>query len=118
MLAVALPYVDGRLALMAKDHAAAAKSLREAAAAEAKLSYDEPPQWYLASNLWLGQALLASGDAAGAEAAFRADLEHDVEHGRSLQGLALALRAQNRKRECGGGSRSGCRSLARAPTSG
>ena len=116
VLAVALPYVDGRLALMAKDHAAAAKSLREAAAAEAKLSYDEPPQWYLASNLWLGQALLASGDAAGAEAAFRADLKHNVEHGRSLQGLALALRAQNRKRDAEA-VRSGLPKPGAAPTS-
>jgi hypothetical protein len=97
VLAVAQPYVDGRLALMAKDYATAAKSLRAAAAAEAKLSYDEPPEWYLASNLWLGHALLASGDAKAAEAAYRADLKHNVEHGRSLKGLSLALRAQNRK---------------------
>jgi tetratricopeptide (TPR) repeat protein len=96
MMAVALPYLDGRLALMAGDAAGAAGKLRQAAAAEDRLAYNEPPDWYLASNWVLGTALLKLGDAAGAEAAFRADLRHNVEHGRSLAGLAVALRRQGK----------------------
>jgi Flp pilus assembly protein TadD len=43
--------------------------------------------------------LLKAGDAAGAEAAFRADLKHNVAHGRSLAGLAVALRKQGKVAE-------------------
>jgi len=96
VMAVALPYLDGRLALMANDLGAAAGNFRAAAAAEDKLAYDEPPDWYLASNWMLGTTLLKLGDAAGAEAAFRADLRRNVAHGRSLFGLAAALRKQDK----------------------
>jgi tetratricopeptide (TPR) repeat protein len=99
VMAVALPYLDGRLALMAGDVKAAAAGFRQAAAAEEKLAYDEPPDWYLASNWMLGTALLKLGDAAGAEAAFRADLKHNVAHGRSLAGLTVALRKQGKTAE-------------------
>ena len=64
-----------------------------------KLAYDEPPDWYLASNWMLGTALLKLGDAAGAEAAFRSDLKHNIAHGRSLAGLAAALRKQGKTAE-------------------
>ncbi|HTT09642.1 MAG TPA: hypothetical protein VMG60_02035 [Burkholderiaceae bacterium] len=99
IFAVAQPYLDGRLALMSNDAAGAVPLLREAAAAEDTLDYDEPPGWYLGSSYVLGTALLRSGDAAGAEQAFRADLRHNVGSGRSLFGLEAALRAQRRKPE-------------------
>jgi tetratricopeptide (TPR) repeat protein len=99
VMAVALPYLDGRLALMAGDFKTAAANFRQAANAEDKLSYDEPPDWYLASNWMLGTVLLKLGDAAGAEAAFRSDLKHNIRHGRSLAGLAAALRKQNKTAE-------------------
>ena len=97
VLAVARPYLDGRIAMFGGDATTAAARLKEAGAAEDKLAYDEPPNWYLASYLYLGQALLKSGEAAGAEAAFRADLKHNILSGRSLHGLRLALAAQGRK---------------------
>jgi len=99
VMAVALPYLDGRLALMANDLPAAAASFRLAASAEDKLAYDEPPDWYLASNWMLGMTLLKLGDAGSAEAAFRADLRRNIEHGRSLSGLAIALRKQGKTAE-------------------
>jgi len=99
VMAVALPYLDGRLALMANDPGGAATYLRAAAAAEEKLAYNEPPDWYLASNWLLGTTLLELGDTAGAEAAFRADLRRNVAHGRSLFGLAAALRKQGKTAE-------------------
>jgi tetratricopeptide (TPR) repeat protein len=97
ILAVALPYLDGRLAMMRNDLPAAVQALREAAAAEDALNYDEPPGWYLGSYSLLGTALLKSGDATGAEQAFRADLRHNVGSGRSLFGLQAALRTQGKK---------------------
>jgi tetratricopeptide (TPR) repeat protein len=99
VMAVALPYLDGRLALMANDLGKATADFRLAAAAEEKLAYNEPPDWYLASNWMLGKALLKLGNAAGAEAAFRADLRRNVAHGRSLYGLAVALRKQGKLAE-------------------
>ncbi len=99
VMAVARPYLDGRLALMANDLSTAATHFRIAAAAEDKLAYNEPPDWYLASNWMLGTTLLKLGDAAGAEAAFRADLQRNAAHGRSLFGLAAALRKQGKTAE-------------------
>lgn len=99
VLAVTAPYLDGRLALLANDLPRAIGSLRDAAAAEDRLVYDEPPGWYLGSYWMLGTALLKSGDAAGAEQAFRADLKHNVASGRSLFGLKAALAAQGRTSE-------------------
>lgn len=99
VMAVALPYLDGRLALMANDLGNAATNFRLAAAAEEMLAYNEPPDWYLASNWMLGTTLLKLGDTAGAEAAFRADLRRNVAHGRSLFGLAVALRKQGKTAE-------------------
>jgi len=63
------------------------------------LRLPEPPDWYLASNWMLGTALLKLGDAAGAEAAFRSDLKHNIGHGRSLAGLEAALRKQGKTAE-------------------
>jgi tetratricopeptide (TPR) repeat protein len=99
VMAVALPYLDGRLALMANDLSAAAANFRLAVSAEEKLAYDEPPDWYLASGWMLGTTLLKLGDVAGAEAAFRADLRRNIAHGRSLAGLAVALRKQGKASE-------------------
>lgn len=99
ILAVAQPYLDGRLAFMAGDLPGAVQALRDAAAAEEALNYDEPPPWYLASYSMLGTALLKSGDAVAAEQAFRADLRHNVGSGRSLFGLHAALLARGRKRD-------------------
>jgi Flp pilus assembly protein TadD len=84
---------------MANGLGKAAADFRLAAAAEEKLAYNEPPDWYLASNWMLGKTLLKLGDAAGAEAAFRADLRRNVAHGRSLYGLAAALRKQGKAAE-------------------
>ncbi|MBV8603101.1 MAG: hypothetical protein JO224_00295 [Pelomonas sp.] len=99
VLGVARPLLDGRLARMRGDLPAAVAAFREAAAAEDRLAYDEPPNWYLSAHDELGAALLASGDAAGAEAAYRAGLKQLVGSGRSLHGLQAALAAQGRKAE-------------------
>src|SRR5205814_4197426 len=99
VLAVARPYLDGRLALMAGNNAGAVAELRLAAAAEDALAYDEPPAWYLPSREALGAALLRSGDASGAEKAYREDLRRNPESGRALFGLRSALAAQGRSGE-------------------
>ena len=63
------------------------------------LHYDEPPDWYLPPREQLGGVLLATGKAVEAEAAFRADLRQNLNNGRSLFGLAEALKAQGKTNE-------------------
>ncbi len=99
MFAVAVPYLDGRLALIDGNRAGAISHLRQAVAAEDALAYDEPPTWYLPSRQALGAALLAAGDLPAAEQVFRDDLAVNRESGRALFGLRAALAGQGRTRE-------------------
>lgn len=99
LAAVARPYLDGRLALIAGDDMAAIALLRRAVAAEDALTYDEPPAWYLPSRDALGAALLRAGDLPAAEQVFRDELAIHRESGRALHGLQTALARQGRDRE-------------------
>ena len=96
---VARPYLDGRLAMMAGNTAAAITYFRQAVAAEDALNYDEPPGWYLPSRNLLGAALLRAGDLPAAEQIFRDELAIHAESGRALFGLRAALVGQGRDRE-------------------
>jgi hypothetical protein len=96
---VAMPYLDGRLAMMSGNTAAAITYLRQAVAAEDALTYDEPPGWYLPSRNALGAALLHAGDLPAAEQVFRDELAIHAESGRALFGLRAALAGQGRDRE-------------------
>jgi len=99
LMAVARPYLDGRLALMAGNNTAAISSLQRAAAAENALAYDEPPGWYLPSRDLLGTALLRERYYPAAEEVFRVELARHPESGRALYGLSAALLAQGRDKE-------------------
>ena len=79
--------------------APAIEALRQAASVEDRLAYDEPPGWYLPVREALGAAYFRERDYAAAEQAFRDDLERHPSNGRSLYGLALALRAQGKSQE-------------------
>jgi len=96
LVAIARPYLDGRIALMRGNFAEAIRYLRDAVAAEDALAYDEPPAWYLPAREALGTAMLRAGDSSGAEKTFRDDLLHNPESGRSLFGLHAALVATGR----------------------
>jgi tetratricopeptide (TPR) repeat protein len=60
------------------------------------LAYGEPPAWYYPLRESLGAALLRSGDAPGAETAFRDGLRRSPNNGRILYGLLEALKAQHK----------------------
>jgi tetratricopeptide (TPR) repeat protein len=74
-------------------------SLREAAAREDKLRYDEPPDWIQPVRHALGAALLQAGRFAEAETVFREDLAKLPENGWGLYGLSRALQLQKRTAE-------------------
>ena len=96
VLEVAANVLDARIAEAKGDSAAAIASWRKAVEAEDRLAYDEPPGWYYPTRESLGAALLRAGQAAEAEAVFRADLESNPRNGRSLFGLAKSLEAQKK----------------------
>ena len=87
----------GELAAARGDHATAIAALREAAAIEDKIPYDEPPGWHAPTRHTLGAMLLAAGKPAEAEAAYLEELKRNPENGWSLYGLAQSLRAQKRE---------------------
>jgi hypothetical protein len=59
----------------------------------------EPPMLAAGATLALAQTQLALGQAAAAEASFRADLQAQPDSGWALQGLARALQAQGKTAE-------------------
>jgi tetratricopeptide (TPR) repeat protein len=92
VLQVAEHALEGEIALRADDAAGAVRHFREAARLEDELPYMEPPYWYYPIRHSLGEALLAAGDPAGAEQAFRDDLRRFPENGWALKGLERSLR--------------------------
>ncbi len=96
VLAVADAVLTARMAAAAHDDDAALAAWRRAVERQDALPYDEPPAWYYPVRESLGAALCTSGHAAEGEAAFREDLARNPRNGRSLFGLAHALRAQGK----------------------
>ncbi|HTK95161.1 MAG TPA: hypothetical protein VL382_05945, partial [Terriglobales bacterium] len=62
-----------------------------------KVGYSEPPDWYYSVRESLGAALLKSKQYEEAEKVFREDLVANRRNGRSLYGLAMALKGQGRE---------------------
>jgi tetratricopeptide (TPR) repeat protein len=88
--------LSARIAAAKGDKQGAVRLLRDAVAAQDKLLYDEPTDWYYPVRETLGGMLLQTGDAKGAEDVFRKDLELNPRNPRSLFGLHEALTQQNR----------------------
>ena len=89
--------LNGRIAMAKNQKKAAVEFLRKAVEAEDRLSYTEPPDWYIFTRESLGGALLSDGQHQEAERVFRADLERNPRNGRSLFGLVESLNAQGKK---------------------
>lgn len=96
VLAVAIADLTGRIAEAKGDHTGAIAAYTAAVAAEDKLGYNEPPDWLLPERERLGVVRLASGDGAGAEAVFRAELLKHPGNPRALFGVWKSLEAQKR----------------------
>jgi tetratricopeptide (TPR) repeat protein len=95
MLAVMNEVVAAKLDLAKGNTESAIKHWRAAAAAQDKLNYTEPPDWYYPVRESLGAALLARGKAKEAEEVFREDLRRNPRNPRSLFGLKESLAAQH-----------------------
>lgn len=101
VLAIARDVLAGEIALDRGETGAGIARLRAAVAAEDRLVYVEPSDWYVPARHNLGAALLEAGRVAEAEAVYARDLEIYPDNGWSLQGLARSLEAQGRAGEAG-----------------
>ena len=101
IMKIAGDVLGAKIATARKDTAGAIAKLTEAVAVQDSLKYGEPPDWYFPVRESLGATLLMSGDAAGAETVFRADLYRNPRNPRSLLGLVEALKAQGKNYDAG-----------------
>lgn len=104
LLAIAGKVLEGEIAARRGRFDEAIIALRDAAAREDALRYDEPPDWIQPVRHALGAVLLRAGRAVEAEAAYREDLAKWRENGWSLRGLAAALEAQGKSAEAAAAS--------------
>ena len=99
VLSVVRPIVAARIAASEERGADAITLLEQAVAAEDRLSYNEPADWFFPARHLLGAQLLLAGQATRAEEVYREDLQRNPGNGWALQGLAAALTAQGRAHE-------------------
>ena len=99
VLDVAEPIVAGRIAATEGRSDDAIGQLEKAVAAEDRLAYNEPSDWFFPARHLLGAELLLAGRASQAERVYREDLRRNPANGWSLFGLAAALRAEGRSAE-------------------
>ena len=101
IMKIAQNVLGAKIAIAKKDNAGAIAMLRDAVAIQDTLKYGEPPDWFYPVRESLGGTLLMSGDAAGAEKVFRADLDRNPRNPRSLWGLRQSLLQQKREYDAG-----------------
>ena len=88
--------LSARIAYARGNSAAAIDTMRGLVRQLSNIPPEAVPAYYYPVGEWLGWMLLGSGDAAGAEAAFRAGLARTPHNARALYGLMQALSAQGR----------------------
>jgi tetratricopeptide (TPR) repeat protein len=95
-LDLAANILDARIASAHANRERAIEYWKNAVEIQDRLYYGEPPEWFYPVRESLGGALLLNGQAAQAEAVFRADLEQYPRNPRSLFGLLKSLEAQKK----------------------
>jgi tetratricopeptide (TPR) repeat protein len=93
---VAEHVIAGHIARAQGDLVGAERELREAVRLEDTLKYNEPPDWTIPVRESLGAVLLSQKKYAEAEQVYRDDLARNRRNGRSLYGLAQALKGQQK----------------------
>jgi tetratricopeptide (TPR) repeat protein len=95
-LNLAASILDARIATARGENGRAFECWTRAVQLEDGFKYDEPPEWFYPVRESLGAALLAAGKANEAEQVFRDDLLRNPRNPRSLFGLMISLKAQQR----------------------
>jgi tetratricopeptide (TPR) repeat protein len=99
ILQVATPVLAARIAASERHDEQAIALLQQAVAAQDRLAYNEPADWFFPVRHLLGAQLLSAARAPQAESVYREDLARNPANGWALYGLAAALRAQGRAPE-------------------
>ena len=99
VLGVAVPIVQARIAVVERRFDEAEASLRQAVAAEDRLAYNEPKDWFFPARHLLGAQLMQAGKPREAEIVYREDLQRNPANGWALYGLSAALKAQGKSAE-------------------
>ncbi|MEX0942356.1 MAG: hypothetical protein WD002_07405 [Pseudomonadales bacterium] len=99
LLNIAHELLQGEIAYFQTNYDVAITHYESAVVLQDELPYTEPPFWYYPTRQSLGQALMAAGKPAAAEAVYRKDLEDYPHNGWSMFGLARALEAQQKTAE-------------------
>jgi tetratricopeptide (TPR) repeat protein len=99
LLGVAESVLSGWINAGSGNFDQAVTDLQTAVQREDALLYGEPPEWTVPVRQDQGAVLLAAGRHAGAEQAFRQDLDRFPKNGWSLHGLESALRLQGKTEE-------------------
>jgi tetratricopeptide (TPR) repeat protein len=99
LLSIASAMIEARIASAERRPRDELAWLRKAVAAEDRIAYDEPKNWFVPTRHALGAALLRSGAAREAEAAYREDLTQNPSNGWALYGLRAALATQGKRAE-------------------
>ena len=89
--------LKGALAEAQNDIPSAIKFLQEGVAAQHRINYNEPPDWFIPIRETLGSLYLKNQQYKEAEATFRELLNQHPRDGRGLFGLFLSLKNQNRE---------------------
>jgi len=96
LLQIADKLISGELSAAKSQWKQAVADFEEAVAIQDALPYMEPPYWHYPVRHTLGQALMASGDYAGAESVYRVNQDNYPRNGRGLHGLMKSLEAQGK----------------------
>ena len=96
VLGVAIPVIQARLAVATRHPDEAIALLRQAVAAEDRLAYNEPKDWFFPVRHLLGAQLMQAGKPREAEIVYRQDLQRNPANGWALYGLSTALTAQSK----------------------
>jgi hypothetical protein len=94
VLAVAIPIVEARIAVVEQRANDPVLQLRRAVTAEDQLAYDEPNDWFFPTRHLLCAELLWVGGASEAERVYREDLAQFPANGWALCGLGVSLSVQ------------------------
>ncbi|MAN66678.1 hypothetical protein [uncultured Hyphomonas sp.] len=99
LLGIADALLQGEIAMAEGSPDQAIPHFAAAVAAQDSLPYMEPPFWYYPTRQSLGEAYIAAGEFAAAEAVYKKDLEDYPRNGWSMSGLVKALESQDKSDE-------------------
>ena len=99
LIQIASRVLEADILTRTQKYSEAIKLLTEAVEIEDQLNYNEPPDWFFSVRHTLGDVLIEAKAFSEAEAVYQQDLLYYPDNGFALNGLYVALAAQNKTAE-------------------